>query len=91
MAKKLCPNCDFDISEQDLDESPHCPHCGANLKAKKYQKADDPTTLKKDLEDTKKRLAKIESDNEVTKKLLQEKEDKENERDNKPKRTLFGS
>jgi hypothetical protein len=70
---------------------PHCPTCGANLKAKKYQKADDPTNLKKDLEDTKKRLAKIEADSEATKKLLQEKEDKENERDNKPKRTLFGS
>lgn len=91
MAKKLCPNCEYDISEQDLDEMPHCPRCGANLKAKKYKKADDPSTTAKDLEDAKKRLAKLETDNEAMKKTLQEKDDKERETRNEPKRTLFGN
>jgi DNA-directed RNA polymerase subunit RPC12/RpoP len=91
MKLKNCPNCNTPLEGQDLDETPHCPGCGANLLAKKYQKADDPVTVKKELEETKKRLAKVEADTEATKKLLQEKEDKENERDNKPRRTLFGS
>lgn len=91
MAKKLCPNCDYDISGQDLDDTPHCPGCGANLKAKKYTKREDPTTTAKELEETKKRLAAIEKDNEATKKLLQERDDKERETRNEPKRTLFGS
>lgn len=91
MPKKLCPNCDYDISGQDLDETPHCPGCGANLKVKKYTKREDPTTTAKELEDAKKRLAAIEKEHETIKKTLQEKDDHERERSNEPKRTLFGN
>jgi hypothetical protein len=91
MAKKACLNCNYDLGNQDLDETPHCPGCGANLKAKKYSKADDPTTTAKELKETKERLSKLEADNETLKKTLQEKDDKERETRNEPKRTLFGS
>jgi flagellar motility protein MotE (MotC chaperone) len=91
MAKKKCPNCEYDISEQDLDETPHCPGCGANLKAKKYSRTDDPSNIKKELDDTKNRLKQLEDDNATIKKTLQEKEDEDANRNAKPRRTLFGS
>jgi outer membrane murein-binding lipoprotein Lpp len=91
MAKKLCPNCDYDISEQDIDETPHCPGCGANLKAKKYSKKDDPVTTRKELEEANKRIKKLEDDMTATRKTLQEKEDEEARNNKRERRTLFGS
>lgn len=88
---KVCPNCEFELAGQDLDEKPHCPRCGANLKAKKYKKTDDPETTAKELAETKNRLAKLETDHEAIKKTLQDKDDKERETRNEPKRTLFGN
>lgn len=88
---KECPNCQEPLEGINVDERPHCPRCGANLKAKKYTKADDPIQTAKEIQETKARLAKLEADNEATKKLLQEKDDHESERENKPKRTLFGN
>jgi uncharacterized Zn finger protein (UPF0148 family) len=91
MAKKLCPNCDYDISEQDIDETPHCPGCGANLKAKKYSKKDDPTTTRKELDEAKARIKKLEDDAVATKKLLQDKENEDAQANKRERRTLFGS
>lgn len=91
MPKDVCPNCEFDISKLDLDETPHCPRCGANLKVKKYSKKEDPTTTAKELAETNKRLAKLEADNDTLKQTIQERDDKERETRNEPKRTLFGN
>lgn len=33
-----CPNCDGNVRSSWT----HCPHCGANLKEKKFNKDDDP-------------------------------------------------
>lgn len=88
---KTCANCDFELTNQDLEEKPHCPRCGANLKAKKYKKADDPSTTAKELEETKTRLTKLEAENATIKKTLQDKDDSERTTRNEPKRTLFGN
>lgn len=91
MAKKRCPNCQFDIENQDLEESPHCPGCGANLKAKKYTRSDDPSELQQRMKKLEEDNDTLKKDNDSIKKKLQEKEDEDADSRKRTRRSLFGS
>lgn len=86
-----CPNCETPNPNAHQETQPHCTGCGANLFAKKYVRAEDPTTQSKRIEEQDARIKKLEEDNATIRKHLEERESEDATRDKRTKRTLFGN
>jgi len=84
----VCPNCETPNPHANVESAKHCTECGANLFAKKYIKAEDPTAMSKRIADLEK---VVNEDLPKIKTTLQQQEEENAARDKRTKRTLFGS